>query len=157
MRRAPSTTVRDVANRQVVTVAPETTLAQCARTMRDQHVGSVVVIRGDHPESRPIGIVTDRDIVLEAVAPSLDPSAITAGEVMSPSLGTVSEDDDILDALARMREYGVRRLPVIDTSGRLAGIVAVDDLLSALAQQLDSAVDVFAAERAKEHVMRPAR
>jgi CBS domain-containing protein len=157
MRRTPSTSVRDVANRQVVTVAPETALAQCAKLMRDEHVGSVVVISGDHPDNRPIGIVTDRDIVLEAVASSLDPSAITAGEVMSQSLGTVNEDDDILDALARMREHGVRRLPVLDVSGRLAGIVAVDDLLVALAQQLDSTVDIFAAERTKEHIARPAR
>jgi CBS domain-containing protein len=157
MRRTPSTTVRDVANRQVVTVAPETTLTQCAKTMRDEHVGSVVVIPGDRADSRPIGIVTDRDIALEAVAPSLDPSTLTAGDVMSQSLGTVNEDDDILDALARMREFGVRRLPVLDATGRLAGIVAVDDLLSALAQQIDSTVDVFAAERAKERMTRPPR
>jgi CBS domain-containing protein len=157
MRRAPSTTVRDIASRQVVTATSDTTLAQCAQRMRAQHVGSVVIISGDRPDARPIGIVTDRDIVVEAVALGLDPNTITAGDVMATSLGTVNENDDVLDALARMREHGVRRIPVVDSTTRLIGIVALDDLLAVLAQQLGSIADVISAERAKESATRPPR
>jgi CBS domain-containing protein len=157
MRRTQSTVVRDVANRRVVTVKPDTTLAQCARLMRDDHVGSVVVVDTDRPDQRPVGIVTDRDIVLEAVAPSLDPGTLTAADIMVTALGTVRDDDDVVDALARMREHGVRRLPVIAPNGSLAGIVALDDLLSALAEQLTAIVSVCAAERTKEGETRPTR
>lgn len=154
MRRNPSTLVRDVASRRVVTVGKDTTLAECAQRMREEHVGSVVVATGDRPDARPNGIVTDRDIVVEAVAVGLDPRTVTAGEVMALSLGTADEDEDVLDVLARMGELGVRRLPVTDSSGRLTGIVALDDLLALLAQQLVSVVDVISAERVKESVLR---
>jgi CBS domain-containing protein len=157
MRRTASTNVRDIASRQVVTVARDTTLAQCAQRMREEHVGSVVVVSGERPDTRPIGIVTDRDIVVEAVAASLDPNTITAGDVMAASLGTVDEGDDVLDVLARMRENGVRRIPVTDNTGRLAGIVALDDLLWVLVQQFISVADVISSERAKESSTRPAR
>lgn len=157
MRRTRSTLVRDVASRQVVTVTPETTLAQCARRMRDEHVGSVVVLDTEGARARAIGIVTDRDIVMEAVAQSLDPTALTAAEVMATPLGTVSEDDDVIDALARMRELGVRRLVSRAAGGEVAGIIALDDVLAALAEQLAAVVDVSLAERTKENETRPAR
>lgn len=157
MRRTRSTLVRDVAQRRVVTVEPEATLARCARLMHDEHVGSVIVVDREHKEFRPIGIVTDRDIVLEAVAQSLDPATLTAGDVMVRTLGCVSEEDDVIDALARMRELGVRRVPVTAGDGQLAGIVALDDMISVLVEQLTGVVDVFAAELAKESDTRPAR
>jgi len=153
MRRTQSMLVRDVVNRNVTTVSPDATLAQCARRMRDDHVGSVVVIENN----RPLGVVTDRDIVLEAVAQSIDATTVTAREVIARSLASVAEDEDIVDALAHMREHGVRRLPVIGAGGGLAGIVALDDLLAVLAEQFTAAVDVYAAERTREGETRPAR
>jgi len=150
MRRIRSTLVRDIDVRQVETVRPEATLAQCAELMRANHVGSLVVVDDQRGLTRPIGIVTDRDIVLEVVAPLLDPRSITAAEVMAPTLGTVNEDDDLVDALARMREQGVRYVPVTTTAGELAGIVAMDDVLEALAEQLSHIVEVCAAERTRE-------
>jgi CBS domain-containing protein len=157
MRRTQSTLVRDVSNKQVVTITPDTPLVQCARLMHDEHVGSLVVVDGGPNNRRPMGIVTDRDIVLEAVAQSLDPATLTAGDIMVTSLGTVRDDDDVVDALARMREHGVRRLPVTGPGGDLVGIVALDDLLAVLAEQLMAVVDVFAAEHAREGETRPTR
>lgn len=157
MRRTRSTLVRDVANRDVVTVKPTTTLAECATLMRADHVGSVVVVDTGRMDGKPVGVVTDRDIVLEAVAQSLDPNALTAGDVMSVPVGVVREDDDVVDALARMREHGVRRLPVVAPNGALAGIVALDDLLATLSQQLADIADVCAAERTREGETRPGR
>jgi len=152
--RARTVTVRDLAAHEVVTVTPTTTLIECAQIMRAQHVGSVVVIDDQGQRDDPRGIVTDRDIVIEAVAVGLDPSTLTAGDVMTTPLAVVRDSDDILDALARMRERGVRRLPVLDDSGHLSGIVTVDNLLEALAEQFDAIVRVLKAEQTRETATR---
>ncbi len=152
--RVRSVSVRDLAAREVVTVTPGATLAECAQIMREQHVGSVVVIDDKGSHDRPSGIVTDRDIVVEAVALGLDPATLTAGDVMATPLATVREGDDILDALARMRENGVRRLPVLDDAGQLCGIVAIDNLLEAMSEQLDAVVGVIKSEQTRESATR---
>ncbi len=152
--RARTVTVRDLSAQEVVTVTPTTTLAECAQIMRRQHVGSVVVIDDKGDRDDPRGIVTDRDIVIETVAVGLDPNTLTAGDVMATPLATVRDGDDILDALARMREHGVRRLPVLDDAGHLTGIIAVDNLLEALAEQLDAVVRVIKAEQTREAATR---
>lgn len=152
--RAKTVTVRDLATLQVVTVQPQTTLAECAQIMRNQHVGSVIVVDDKGRRDNPVGIVTDRDIVIETVAVDLDAKTLTAGDVMASPLATVNDTDDILDALAKMRERGVRRLPVVNADGALAGIIAVDNLLEALAEQLDSIVRVIKAEQTKETALR---
>lgn len=152
--RTRTVTVHDLAAQVVVTVTPTTTLAECAQIMRAQHVGTVVVIDDQGQRDNPRGIVTDRDIVIEAVAVGLDPATLTAGDVMAAPLATVRDSDDILDALSRMREHGVRRLPVLDGSGRLSGIIAVDNLLEALAEQLDAVVRVVKAEQTREAATR---
>jgi CBS domain-containing protein len=148
--RVRTVTVRDLAAHEVVTVTPSATLAECAQIMRTQHVGSIVVIDDQESRDQPRGIVTDRDIVVEAVALGLDPATLTAGDVMTTPLATVADSDDILDALARMREHGVRRLPVLDAGGHLSGIVTVDNLLEALAEQLDAVVSVIKTEQSRE-------
>lgn len=152
--RPKTVTVRDLATTQVVTVQPGTTLAECAQIMRNQHVGSVIVVDEKGRRGQPAGIVTDRDIVVETVAVELDAKTLTAGDVMTTPLATVKDSDDILDALAKMRERGVRRLPVVDDEGALAGIISVDNLLEALAEQLDSIVRVIKAEQTKEAALR---
>ena len=152
--RARTVTVRDLAAHEVVTVTPTTTLVECAQIMRAQHVGSVVVIDDQAQRDDPRGIVTDRDIVIEAVAVGLDPSTLTAGDVMTTPLAVVRDSDDILDALARMRERGVRRLPVLDDAGHLSGIVTVDNLLEVLAEQFDAIVRVLKAEQTRETATR---
>lgn len=153
--RLPSTSLRDLATREVETVGVETTLTECARKMRHAHVGCLIVAEPAGEEMKPLGIVTDRDIVIEAVAPGLDPSTLTAGDVMSRPLATVRTSDDLLDALAHMREQGVRRLPVLDDDGMLYGLVSVQDILGALAQQTEAVVGVLMAEKSKESALRP--
>jgi len=152
--RARSVAALNLATSQVVTTERETSLADCARLMRAEHVGSVVVVDESSGERRPLGIITDRDIVIEAVALGLDARTLTAGDIMGNRLATVSEDEDVLTALARMREHGVRRLPVVDRSGRLAGILTIDNLLEAFSEQLEAAVGVVKAEQTRENVLR---
>ena len=139
----------DVCKRNVVTSVPRASLADVARLMREAHVGSVVVI--DPPGSRtPVGIVTDRDIVVEAVAANLDPRTLTAGEIMSRELVTAAEGDDASWSLKVMRDRGVRRLPVLNDAGELAGIVALDDLLESASFALSDVVQAIGTERVVE-------
>jgi CBS domain-containing protein len=152
--RARSVSALDLATAGVVTTGRETSLADCARLMRAEHVGSLIIVDEAGPNSRPVGIVTDRDIVVEAVAVGLDTATLTAGDVMAHPLATVGPDEDLLLALARMREHGVRRLPVVDASGRLAGILTVDNLLEAFSEQLQSVVGVVKAEQTRETHLR---
>ncbi|MCE2969138.1 MAG: CBS domain-containing protein [Burkholderiales bacterium] len=149
--RAKTAAVSDLATREVVMVGPPATLLECAQAMRNRHVGSLVVADA---AGKPLGIVTDRDLVVEALALQLDPATLTAGDVMSTPVATVRLDDDLFDALARMRERGVRRLPVVDAQGRAVGVLAVDDLLGVLAEQVDSVVRVLKAEQTREAVTR---
>ena len=150
--RTPTTAIRDLAIHKVATVPSDTSLRDCAQAMREKHVGSLVLV--DPGSRRPLGIVTDRDIVVEAVAVGLDPMTITAGDIAAKPVVTVRDDEDVLEALARMRENGVRRLPVTGADGQLAGVLSLDDLLAAMSEQFDSIMRVMIAERTKEGATR---
>lgn len=115
--------------REPVTVAPETTIRRAARTMSDHGVGSLVVV--DH--ERVVGVVTDRDIVVRAVARDV-PLDGRVDALMSVDVVTVDADDDVRDVIHAFGRHAVRRLPVV-TGGRLVGVVALDDLLSSFAAQ----------------------
>lgn len=151
MRRTESLQLRHIAQTAVVTAAPDTTLADCARRMRDEHVGCVVIVEG----RRPTGVITDRDIVVEAVAQGIAPATLRARDLVAAPLATARDDDDLIDALARMREHGVRRLVVLDRDGALAGIVALDDIHAVLAEQFAAAMEVHLAARTRERTLRP--
>jgi CBS domain-containing protein len=126
---SPSRTmVRDVMTRGVETATPDSTIAEVARRMRDLDVGSLPVTDGN----RLLGIVTDRDLSVRATAASKDPNSTRVREVMSPELAWVFEDEPA-DAAARvMRERQIRRLPVLDRSDRLVGVIALGDLATDL-------------------------
>jgi len=98
--------IGDLCRRQIVTCTPEANLGEVARLMRSQHVGTVLVCE---PNRRPVGIVTDRDIVLEVVAADMDAKTVNVGEVMSRNPVTALEDDDVAWALKVMRDCGIRR------------------------------------------------
>jgi len=153
--RARTLLVRDVAVHSPVTVQPEESITECARRMHTEHVGCLIVVEQADGIPIPIGVLTDRDITIEVVAFGLDPSAMTAGDIMSESPGVVEEDDDILQALATMREHGARRLPVTGSNGALVGVIAFDNLLQALAELLDSMVGVLKTQQTRELRTRP--
>ena len=139
----------DLCKRQVVTTTPDAALCDVARLMRREHVGSVVVVNGTSPR-RPLGIVTDRDIVMEVVAAGLDAATVTAAEIMTPSPAVTHSDDDALWALKTMRDRGVRRLPVVDRDGALAGIVAFDDLVQYVGSVVSDMAQLIGTERVRE-------
>jgi CBS domain-containing protein len=108
-----------------------------ALLMRKHHVGDVVVVDDPDGERAPVGIVTDRDIVVSVIALGLDPVSLEVGDVMSDDLLTASEHDDPYQTIERMRLRGIRRVPVVADSGSLVGIVSADDLLLFLAEEME--------------------
>lgn len=123
---------------------------EAAQLMRSHHVGALVVAEGINGNRSAVGVITDRDIVVEVVATGLDASVITVGDIMVGDLVTVGEEQEIFETVQTMRSKGVRRLPVVDARGGLIGIVALDDILEVLAEQLDEIVKLVARERTKE-------
>ena len=140
----------ELCNREVVFAYRDTRLVEAARLMREHHVGSLVVVVDRLSERVPVGILTDRDIVVAVVAKALDPRALTVGDVMAGELLTVREKDGIPDALRLMREKGVRRVPVLTHSGALAGILTIDDLLELMAEELGAFARTIDRERVRE-------
>ncbi|CUI08046.1 CBS domain-containing protein [Massilia antarctica] len=112
------------------------TVQAAALLMRKHHVGDLVVIEQAESERIPVGIITERDIVVSVIALGLDPSSLLVGDIMSADLLTAPEDDDVYETIERMRSRGIRRVPVVNNAGGLAGIVSVDDLLEFLAEEM---------------------
>lgn len=129
--------VGSICSRRLVTVNPQLPLKEAAELMREEHVGFLVVVPADPRAPRsPVGVLTDRDIVVSAVAQSVDPTAIKVGEVMSAQPAVAGEADPIRDALRTMRSMGVRRLPVVNARGELVGVLSLDDLLQFIAEEV---------------------
>jgi CBS domain-containing protein len=139
----------DVCRKQVVVARRSTPLDEIARLMRKGHVGCVVIVE-DGDGKLPVGIVTDRDLVVEVIAPALDARTLTAGDVMTTSPAVTRETDDTLWALKIMRDRGIRRLPVVDEAGTLKGIVTMDDLMEQVANGLSDIVQAFGTARSVE-------
>ena len=140
----------ELCNREVVFVYRDTRLVEAARLMREHHVGSLVVVVERLSERVPVGIVTDRDIVIAVVAKELDPRTLTVADVLTDSLVTVREQDDVSDALRVMREAGIRRVPVLSRSGALAGILTLDDVLELMAEEMNDFARTMVKERVRE-------
>ncbi|WP_132061251.1 CBS domain-containing protein [Halorussus amylolyticus] len=135
-------TVLDVARTGVMTAPSDQTAGNLATVMREEGVGSVIIEADDEP----VGIVTDRDLVLQVLEPREDPTGVTAEDVMTETLVTVQGDDGVFEATATMFENNVRRLPVVDEDGSLAGIVTMDDLLVLLSTEMEHLTGVVEAE-----------
>lgn len=142
--------VGEICNRVVVFSTKDMPLFEAGKLMREHHVGCLLVLDETDRGRIPIGILTDRDIVVEVLAAGLDYRTVKVGEIMNADLFVAREEDDILDALQLMRRRGVRRLPVILASGVLVGIVTIDDLLGIVAEQLDDLVKAIASEQSRE-------
>lgn len=142
--------VSELSNPFVVVAQRTTPLTDAARLMREHHVGSLVVVDESGKGRVPVGMLTDRDIVVEVVAGELDPRTLTAGEIMSSELATVRAGDSAESALRLMRRRGIRRVPVVSEAGTLTGIVTLDDLLEKVAEQLSDAVRAITSEQVHE-------
>ena len=127
----------ELCNREVVVIEPSASVSEAVRLMRDYHVGDVMVVEPRDTQRIPVGILTDRDIVIKVLAEGRDPQALSIRDVMSTGLVTAREDEELVDVIGRMRRQGVRRIPVVNEHGGLEGILAVDDVLELLAEQIN--------------------
>jgi CBS domain-containing protein len=146
--------IGEICNREVVFAERKMSVPEAARLMRQYHVGDLVVAEERDGQRVPVGIVTDRDIVVEVVAKDLDPATLTVGDIMSLELVSAREKDGVFETLQLMRFKGVRRIPVLDDRGGLAGIVTVDDLIELFAEELGELAKLISREQAREAKMR---
>jgi signal-transduction protein with cAMP-binding, CBS, and nucleotidyltransferase domain len=142
--------IAEFCNREVIIAERNCTVLEAAGLMRQFHVGSLVIVDKLDGPRVPAGIVTDRDVVVEIVVNKLDPATVTVGEIMTESLTTVRQGDGVFDTIQLMRRKGVRRVPVVDDRGELLGLMAADDVLELLAEELNEVVKLFARERSRE-------
>lgn len=116
--------VREVMTADVVSIPPELTLQDAASIMKTLDVAALPVSDGE----RLIGVITDRDITLRAIAEGLDPRTTDVGDVMTAEVVCCHEDDEVQRAARLMQREQLRRLPVVDAGGRLVGIVSLGDV-----------------------------
>lgn len=141
----------ELCTRTVVLAHPEEAVQAAAARMRDEHVGTLLVVeRAACGPSPPVGIVTDRDLVRGVLAPARDPKATRVDDVMTRQLVTVGEEDDVAVVLRRMKQAGVRRVPVVGARGELHGILSYDDLLEWVVEEMSALVAVVDREQWRE-------
>jgi CBS domain-containing protein len=128
--------VGDYCKHAVVTVAADVDVVGAASLMREEHVGFLVVVEPGDGKRKPVGVLTDRDIVVLVTARGIDPRTLKVADVMSRKPLLATEADDLNEAVQGMRIAGVRRMPVVTRDGTLAGIIALDDVLEVVTGML---------------------
>lgn len=144
--------VGEICNREVVVAERTTTIVEAARIMRRYHVGDLVVVDEDQGRRVPVGMVTDRDLVVEVIAREQPFASCTVSAIMSATVVCVPETAGVIETIQLMRSHGVRRVPVVDAGGALVGILAADDLLDLLAEELSALARI--APRGQEREVR---
>jgi CBS domain-containing protein len=144
-----------VCKRNVAIALKTETIVDAANHMRTAHVGDLVVIEIQQNRRVPVGIITDRDIVVGAVAANAGHiETLVVGDIMSPEPATARETEPLEGALKKMEERGVRRLPVVDGDGALVGILTLDDALQVFAEQQAGLAKIVVEEQRHERHFR---
>ena len=150
-------TAGEYCNREVIITGQNASVTEAAMLMRQHHVGDLVVVEKQGEKTLPIGIVTDRDIVVEVIAQKADPDSLIIKDIMSTGLITVDEKAALLDTLALMQSQGVRRIIVVDGQGSLQGLLSADDAIELIAEAMNNLTKLVKREitrEEKEHSQR---
>lgn len=142
--------VGEICNRTVVFAYRNMSVSEAARLMREQHVGSLVVVEETDGGRMVVGMLTDRDIVVAVVARDLEAQTLRVADIMSSDVVTARAEDSVNDVLSLMRRHGVRRIPVTTAQGVLVGLVTLDDLLEIAAEELRGFVQAIESGRKRE-------
>jgi len=142
--------IGEFCNREVVFATREMSLPEAAQLMREYHVGDLVVVDEVDGKRVPVGIVTDRDMVIEIIAQSLDLNEFSVGDIMGRQLVSVQEKEGVFETIRLMRTKGIRRIPVVNQEGGLVGIVSADDILDLLAEEMTELAKVVPREQERE-------
>jgi CBS domain-containing protein len=146
--------LKEILTPDVVCCGPGTSALAAARLMRERHVGDVVVVNDGDDDQTPLGVVTDRDLVVEVLGRERDPSTMTVRDIMRTPVAIAHTSEDAREALERMKRHGVRRIPVMGDHQKLAGILCLDDLLRQLAADATALTEVVFREQDCEHRLR---
>ena len=133
--------LKQIAVKPVVTASARMTIAEAARMMKQKNVGALIVVNA----GRPLGILTDRDIVVDVVAAGKDPDEVHVGDVARKKTATIRDDLGLSDAARAFAKTAVRRLPVVDKTGRVTGILSIDDLMMLLGNEMGYLAGALAA------------
>ena len=147
-------TAGEYCNREVVIIEQGTSITQAASLMREFHVGSLVVVQKRDNINVPVGIVTDRDLVIEIIAQRVPVESVTINDVMSKELISVDEQETLIDTLQRMLKSGIRRVIVVDGQGSLQGILTADDIIELMAESMNDLVKLANQELKQEVIKR---
>lgn len=142
--------IGEFCNREVVFATRKTSIPEAAQLMRQHHVGDLVVVDEADGKRVPVGMVTDRDMVIEIIAKSLDINEFSVGDIMGPQLVSVQDNEGVFETIRLMRAKGIRRLPVVNQAGGLEGIVSADDMLDLLAEEMVELAKVAPREQERE-------
>jgi len=130
-------------------------VTEAAELMRNHHVGDLVVVEKAGEATRPVGIITDRDIVIEVMAQKIDPDSLTVKDIMSTDPVSVAETTSLLDTLVLMKQRGVRRVLVVADDGSLQGLLSADDAIELIAEQLNDLTQMVNREITHEQKQHP--
>jgi CBS domain-containing protein len=148
--------VAQLFSRDTVTVRESDEVTEAARLMRERHVGYLVVVEPDFAGTtvRPVGVLTDRDIVISVVAREVNPRTVLVRDIMTPNPIVLNVADPLPTALQEMRRIGVRRMPVVGKLGELMGVLSIDDVLDALSAELGNLAGAIRNEQRVEKSLR---
>ncbi len=135
---------------EVICCGPDTSVHAAASLMRSKHTGDLVVVDDPEQDRIPLGVITDRDLVVEVLANGLDAATTTVRTLLRTPVVVAQEDEDASEALERMRTNGIRRLPVVGGRGRLVGVVTLDDMLRLVADDVNALVEIVGRQRDRE-------
>jgi CBS domain-containing protein len=145
--------IKSVCNTEVVTIDKNSVLREVASLMQKYHVGSVIVTEGFNGKRVPAGIITDRDIAL-CVGSSPKPEGLPVESVMQSQPLTIKTSDGIYETIAKMKEHGIKRLPVVSENGSLFGIICADDLLGLMGEEINNLAKISETQVKKEQGIR---
>lgn len=149
-------TAGELCNRTVYIIRPDESVLEAARLMKTYHVGCLVVVEERGENRIPTAIVTDRDLVIKGLTESpTELATMQVAQVMSDGLVTARENERMYDVRKKMRSRGVRRIPVVDAHDRLQGIIAFDDLVDWMAQELTDLAKLVSREQQRETTSLP--
>lgn len=146
--------VGSLCTHRVITVDRGIDVAAAAGVMRDNHIGYLIVTDAGTGGAAPIGVLTDRDIVVKVLAKNVDAHSLTVGDVMTPEPLTAAIDDSLGETLHRMRKMGVRRVPVVGPRGQITGVLSLDDVIDHLVGQLADVSGSIHTEQKVERALR---
>ena len=146
--------IGEICSRSVITVAEDASILDVVKEMRRHHVGDVIVTKRDDGSEKPLGIITDRDIVIELLAEEVALDTVDVGDVMTMTLVTAPHDADVFETLRFMGIKGVRRIPVLDDDGSLYGVLSADDIMRVLTKELTFIAEISPRQIERERASR---